>query len=303
MQKLNYLSRVKEIYDNGGNIIEYLKSLNDSDDKGNSIEDILISYDFQAGSYIDDWYNLLEFNLKYTKSIADEINKYGPFESILEVGIGEGTIFSGIVSNLDNIPKRMYGIDLSMSRLNCAEDYIQESLDLDVELACANMMELPYEDDSIDLVFSVHAAEPNGGNEAAILKELYRVAKKYVIMFEPSYELASDEGKERMNRHGYVKYLDKEAKSLNFDVVAYESMPLSYTPLNPTSVLVIKKESNNKCDQVYRCPITSEALINHNDEFMYAPTGFIVYPIIRKIPCLLRENAILASNINKFIKK
>ena len=34
-----------------------------------------------------------------------------------------------------------------------------------------------------DVVFTNHALEPNGGNEEIILKELLRIANKYVILF------------------------------------------------------------------------------------------------------------------------
>jgi len=50
MAKFNQLAKIKEIYANGENIIKYLKSINNNEQ--NTIEDILISYDFQSGSYI-----------------------------------------------------------------------------------------------------------------------------------------------------------------------------------------------------------------------------------------------------------
>ncbi len=53
MDKLKILSKIKEIYENGGNIIQYLKNLDGANT--NSIEDIMISYDFQAGSYYNNY--------------------------------------------------------------------------------------------------------------------------------------------------------------------------------------------------------------------------------------------------------
>jgi hypothetical protein len=50
MEKLKELNKIKKLYENGGNIIQYLKSMDNN--SMNSLEDILISYDFQAGSYI-----------------------------------------------------------------------------------------------------------------------------------------------------------------------------------------------------------------------------------------------------------
>ena len=44
-----------------------------------------------------------------------------------------------------------------------------------------DMFNLPITDDSIDLVYTVHALEPNGGKEKEALKELYRITKKYLM--------------------------------------------------------------------------------------------------------------------------
>jgi hypothetical protein len=50
MNKLKLLARIKELYETEGtNIIEYLKSVDSL--KQNTIEDIMISYDFQAVAY------------------------------------------------------------------------------------------------------------------------------------------------------------------------------------------------------------------------------------------------------------
>ena len=49
MKKYEILKRIKELYDDGENIIQYLKKLDNSN--SNTTEDILISYDIQAGIY------------------------------------------------------------------------------------------------------------------------------------------------------------------------------------------------------------------------------------------------------------
>ena len=47
--KTEMIGRIKKIYEDGGNIIKYLKQLEHRD--YNTTEDIMISYDFQAGTY------------------------------------------------------------------------------------------------------------------------------------------------------------------------------------------------------------------------------------------------------------
>lgn len=50
MEKLKQLKIIREVYSNGQNMIKYLKSIGKNE--GNTIEDILISYDFQSDFYI-----------------------------------------------------------------------------------------------------------------------------------------------------------------------------------------------------------------------------------------------------------
>lgn len=49
------LATIKNVYENNQNIISYLKSLDNREQ--NTVEDILISYDFQAGSYLKAYLN------------------------------------------------------------------------------------------------------------------------------------------------------------------------------------------------------------------------------------------------------
>lgn len=74
-KKINILARIKDLYDNGENIIQYLKSLENTD--SNSIEDILISYDFQAGSYTRIANEKCSIRELYYDSIAKVLNKLG----------------------------------------------------------------------------------------------------------------------------------------------------------------------------------------------------------------------------------
>ena len=45
------IKKLREIYDNGGNVLSYVKSVSNSD-KNSSLA-ISVSYDLQAGSYIE----------------------------------------------------------------------------------------------------------------------------------------------------------------------------------------------------------------------------------------------------------
>ena len=53
-------------------------------------------------------------------------------------------------------------------------------------------------DKSVDVVYTAHSLEPNGGRELEAVKELLRITSKRLILIEPSYELADKECKIRM---------------------------------------------------------------------------------------------------------
>ena len=181
------INNIKKYYDNGGNIIQYLKNIDNR--TTNTLEDILISYDFQAGSYNKTYIDNLEIYQMYHESIARILNCYIPCNSytLCEAGVGEGTTFLSILKRLQIIPKMAYGFDISWSRIEEGLKFDKqrnngESEEIKKRLFVGDIFDMPFGDDSIDIVYTVHALEPNGGSEESLLKELYRVASKYVIL-------------------------------------------------------------------------------------------------------------------------
>jgi uncharacterized protein YbaR (Trm112 family) len=174
-----------------------------------------------------------------------------------------------------------------------------------VRLFTANLFELPLLDNSIDIVYTSHSIEPNGGKEEEALKELYRVTKNYLVLLEPSYEFANDEARLRMKHHGYVTQLYATAKKMNYKIIEHRLFDFSVNPLNPTGLIIIEKNEikANKPDLV--CPISKTSLVKINDNMLYSNESYLAYPILESIPCLLKENSILAihlqTNYEKFL--
>ena len=75
MEKFKQLRKIREVFSKGGKMIMYLKGLNQS--KSNTIEDILISYDFQSGSYIKGFANNPQRKYDYCGAMAEVINNFG----------------------------------------------------------------------------------------------------------------------------------------------------------------------------------------------------------------------------------
>lgn len=119
MDKLKILNRIKQVYENNGNIIEYLKDLEGR--KYNSLEDILISYDFQAGSYIESYEKQPKIQDKYCKKLPETIDNIGDYNSIIEVGVGEATTLGSVLQLIKNKSVLPYGFDISWSRIKYAK--------------------------------------------------------------------------------------------------------------------------------------------------------------------------------------
>ena len=295
MEKFKQLQKIKDLYSRGENIIQYLKSIGNNEK--NTIEDILISYDFQSGSYIQGFSRNKEHTENYCSALAKLINEINNIQSIIEVGVGEATTLNMLIKYLENRPCNILGFDISWSRLKFGQGLLKDFNIFDVNLFTANLFEIPLLDNSVDIVYTSHSIEPNGGKEENALKELYRITKKYLILLEPSFDFANDEAKARMKKHGYVTELYSTAKKLNYKIIEYRLFDYSSNPLNPTGLIIIEKKGTSSNNPNLVCPISQTELLKHSDSLLYSKESFLVYPIIEGIPCLLKENSILATHL------
>jgi uncharacterized protein YbaR (Trm112 family) len=291
------LNKIKKIFDSGGNIMEYLKEVDVKQD----IDDmLLISYDFQAGSYIKKSEENPEYEEERANVYSEIINNLGSFDSIMEVGVGEGTTFFNVIKKLNNKDVASFGFDISYSRIQFGRQYLKSKKMDDTLLFTGNFFNCPVQDDAIDIVYSNHSLEPNGGNEREILTELYRITRKYLVLIEPIYELAGEQGKVHMDKHGYVKNIHKIALELGYKVVDYRILfKGNFQGHNNTGVVLIEKNSEtlDKREDIkpLGCPITKLPLSLHKGHY-YCQDSLLLYPVVNNIPCLLPENAIVATH-------
>ncbi len=295
---MNYLKNLKEIkqkYLDGANLIEYLKKTGHYQE-GFS-EAIMISYDIQSGSYTEGDMKRPEVRDHYTNALAKVINQLSPFESIMEAGVGEATTISKLLGKLAQQNYKAYGFDISWSRIKYAHKNCQKKALFDTTLFTGDLFNAPLQDNSIDLVYTLHSIEPNGGREKEALEELYRIARKYLVLLEPIYEWADEEGKARMDKLGYVRNLKNVIADLGYNMIEYRQFNYSVNPLNPTGLIVIEKVNifEDEISFPLACPVTKQPLKKIKDCY-YCEESLLAYPIIDEIPCLLPQNAIVATH-------
>jgi SAM-dependent methyltransferase len=292
---------LKHAFESGQNVTEILKQRTTAGQ--NTQTNIEIAYDLQAGTYSRAMESDSMFAHKqaYGLAIANEILALTDPSSILETGIGEGTTMSFVLEGIGNPRMEAYGFDLSWSRIAWCKNWMRDHWSGDSHLSIASLTNLPYADSCFDVVYSSHTIEPNGGNERTILQELFRISSRFLVLVEPSYELAAAEAQQRMDRLGYCRGLVETATQLGLRVLKHDLLGCSVNPLNPSAVTVIEKNPAAPA-QTPRlvCPNHGDALIDFGDS-LFSPGSLHAYPKVLGIPCLRPEDAIFASAFREFL--
>ncbi|MBL9116664.1 MAG: class I SAM-dependent methyltransferase [Verrucomicrobiaceae bacterium] len=286
---------LKAAYDAGQNLMKLIRST--TGDSMNHERTIEMSYDLQSGTYISkaETADGEARRRHFSGELACLIEELGGASSILEAGVGECTTLWFLLEalNADNI--NAHGFDLCWSRVACGSAWMKQKGRFNASLSAASLTAIPYADDSFDVVYTAHAVEPNHGREEAILEELYRVTSRYLILLEPSFELASDDARARMESHGYCRGLVEIARSRGWKVIRHELFKGGNSPQNPTGLILIEKNKSAPSTQPkYACPTYHTPMQRHADCF-YSPESMLAYPILGGIPCLRTDHAIVAS--------
>jgi SAM-dependent methyltransferase len=294
---------MRAAYSRGENAMEYARSLTGS--QINLTMATLIAYDLQAGSYVASVRSHLEENARWCAQLAGIL---GPLvdgrTSVLEVGCGEATTLAGVLQQLPRAPAHALGFDISWSRCAEAARWLAEQ-GVSGSLFVGDLFNIPLANDSVDVVYSSHSLEPNGGQEMAGVRELLRVARRAVVLVEPLYELAHADAQERMRQHGYVRGLKACAEALGGNVLECRLLDYARNPLNPSGVVLISKREGHSIagDGVtappgWRCPLTGAPMrgAEGGDVFVVEQAG-LAYPVLRGIPLLRAEHAIIASKV------
>lgn len=293
------LAAIQERYRRGENITALFREMEGS--SHNSSQAIEVAYDMQAGSYVAAFERpeFAAYSATYTERIAGVIAGLGGCQSLLEVGVGEATTLAQVVSALEETsngaPDGFGGFDISWSRIAVGKEFSQARGQQPV-LFVGDLFEIPLADSSVDVVYTSHSIEPNGGREKEAISELFRVANRYLVLLEPSNELGTKETQERSLAQGYVQDLGRHAKELGLNVIEHRLFEPCANPKNQTALIVIEKDPGApQRDKIeLASPLSREPLI-HKDGHLYSPTDLRVFPVIGGIPCLRPEQGIIAS--------
>ena len=183
---------------------------------------------------------------------------------ILDVGSGELTTITSIVNKYRPF-QRLYTLDMSISRLIMGKRFWEQNLtnsSIEMKQVCVEIGRLPMSDNSVDLIISAHALEPNGHNLENTLSEILRVSRKKCVLFEPCYEMSPKKVQERMDKLGYIKGI--ESTILKFSGKLMDIIPIKnlQNELNPIACYVIEPVNvqNKGSSAEYTIPGTNYGL-------------------------------------------
>jgi SAM-dependent methyltransferase len=298
------LAVLREVFARGENVMAAARRRDGR--AWNSMAATLVAYDLQSGSYVDQAKANPVSHAAWCAQIAQLLEPWLTATStVLEVGCGEATTLAGVLRSLRTRPKRALGFDISWSRCAVGTTWLAQNNQA-ATLFVADLFSIPLADNAVDVVYTSHSLEPNGGREREGLAELLRVARTAVVLVEPIFELATDDGKDRMLQHGYVRGLKETATALGAQVEDYRLLPYTPNPLNPSGVIVILKAASSlpagdsPAQVVHRwqCPWTRAPLQVIGDA-LFCEAGGIAYPMLRGIPLLTADHAVIASRLGR----
>jgi len=288
---------LKSAYQRGENIMALFRDAEKQSD--NSPHAIETSYELQAGSYID---------LLQNKVIRDHKKRHGSMlaevldgldgNSILEAGVGEATTLVPTVSAMHRPMQEIYGFDLCWSRVDHAINFAAGA-NLPASFFVGDLTSIPVAENAVDIVYTYHAVEPNRGREKEILEELNRIARRYVVLVEPSNVLGSERTKARIDEHRYCRDLARHADELGLPVVEHRLFDPDTVNDNQPALLVLEATGNEqgdvKRDHIFACPDCKSPLHQARGHYFCAQDQ-LIYPVIDGIPCLRAEKGVLGNS-------
>lgn len=226
--------------------------------------------------------------------VAHEIFSLPEISSVIEIGAGEATTLAPALAKCSVQFDRVAALDLSWSRMAFAKSFSQ-ALNVKIDhFVVGNAYNLPFADNSFDLVYSYHCLEQMPSNKEQSIAELFRIARKYLVLVEPSYELGNWPQKLRWRNKNYIRGIPKTLKKLGLNLLKHERVPYTDYPNSAAIHVIEKKSSEPKVQNIFVCPETHHELTLTKGHYFCEKNG-VVYPIIDDIALLDQQNAIIAS--------
>jgi ubiquinone/menaquinone biosynthesis C-methylase UbiE/uncharacterized protein YbaR (Trm112 family) len=218
---------------------------------------------------------------------------------VLEVGAGESTTIHNLMKALAPLSVHWSALELSWSRTAEGKRWAIEhgTFDRFDSFVAASAVDIPFPDNSFDVVYTNGCLEQIRYATDRALTEILRVAKRWVILYEPSYELGDQYQKLYIEGSQYCRGLPTILERLGVKPIRYELAPHSFNPFCCYAVTVIDKGASSPPEKAdHCCPSCKKPLLPIKEGYFCTTLECsCVYPVIWGVPCLRKEDAIFAS--------
>jgi ubiquinone/menaquinone biosynthesis C-methylase UbiE len=140
------------------------------------------------------------------------------------------------------------GIDISPTRLEVAKDYFGEGLTGVTLIAEDITSKELFENQSFDLVFTMHCLEQITYNGKNTIREILRLTKYKAILIEPIFELANSSQKLYLINSDYNRVILKDINHLletssfsNLSITKLSPLEINSNPSNPSAFILIDR--------------------------------------------------------------
>lgn len=159
---------------------------------------------------------------------------------ILEVGCGN-CINAMRLNQKYGSKIEYYGFDVSPRRIAVGKEYWGAELD-GTKLEEMSVFDIKHSDNSFDIVFSMHVLEQLPYKVGDALDEMLRVAKKRLILIEPTYEFGNATQRLRVTLNDHLRTLLPELNERKVDFLKSYPLETLANSRNPSGVHVINTE-------------------------------------------------------------
>jgi ubiquinone/menaquinone biosynthesis C-methylase UbiE len=223
---------------------------------------------------------------EYYGDIISKIIKQTKSKSFLEVGAGELTQFKLICDFLKKINFKVDetgALDISLKRLLVGKSYLKKKNNKIDYIIQGNAAELPFANDSFDLIYTCHCLEQVPELFKQSVDEMLRVAKNYVVLIEPSYELSNKITNNYIYYKDYVQINEKLLRSIKYKYFKRIKLPFRQY-LNGAELIIYKKKKNKKKTKVeFICPKTKKTIYKRKNTIGNKSTEYEIENQIYKL--------------------
>lgn len=177
----------------------------------------------------------------YFKELLDTIEKFNP-KSILEIGCGNGCYLYMIQQYFPDI--RLYGVDHAEEGIEIAKKNVNGIF------KTTDARKTYLNNNSIDMVISVYSLFSMRYILRDVIKEMYRVCKKYLVLFEPFFCQQNIFGKYHIIRSEYAQGIPFYVQDNGFDIIHFG--PTNFYAnrwKSKIGILIAKKKNQDKFDK------------------------------------------------------